>query len=216
MIAETPHESTHQPGILQDYKQHWLHELNFYTAHTSIITVASLWSNHLLSWVISTQCHARTSTLLERNWLCLSTGCRPATKQTVVMQDKPARKQTILQPDINIWGAIKAHLVLFPGLNMNSRYQALFSDFSNRPGNEAKAQWACITTIQNVTQLTVCGLPLAGFVLASSVLGRDKTMLKLQTCKNGWSDFYYMYADSEAVLETTRLAHAYTLVNRHL
>ena len=33
---------------------------------------------------------------------------------------------------------------------------------------------------------------------------------------NGWSDFYYMYADSEAVLETTRLAHAYTLVNRPL
>ena len=172
----------------------WLHELNFYTAHTSIITVASLWSNHLLSWVISTQCHARTSTLLEANWLCLSTGCRRATKQTVVMQDKPARKQTILQPDINIWGAIKAQIVSFPGLNMNSRYQALFSDFSNRPGNEAKAQWACITTIQNVTQLTVCGLPLAGFVLASSVLGRDKTMLKLQTCKNGWSDFYYMWS----------------------
>ena len=125
MIAETPHESTHQPGILQDYKQHWLHELNFYTAHTSIITVASLWSNHLLSWVISTQCHARTSTLHETNWLCLSTGCRPATKQTVVMQDKPARKQTILQPDINIWGAIKAQIASFPGPNMNSRYQAL-------------------------------------------------------------------------------------------
>ena len=145
MIAEIPYESTHQPGILQDYKQHWLHDLNFYTAHTSIITVASLWANHLLSWDISTQCH---STLLETLVLLivLTTWCRQAAKETVVMQDKPARKQTILQPDINIWGAIEIQPRSHAGPNMNSRYQALISGFSNRPGNEAKAQWAWIST----------------------------------------------------------------------